>query len=64
MAQNGRPEGGWRVFEDPEASVWVVENGDGFTIGGCDLVAESVEVDGVVIVDSSGAPEGEMEVEQ
>ena len=58
------PDGFWRMFENPEFAVWVMHDGDGFALGGCDLVIVPLEVDGVVVVDASRAAQGEVEIEQ
>ena len=52
------------MFKDPEAFLWVMEDGDGLTLCVCDLVVASFKVDGVVMVDPAGVAQGEVQIEQ
>ena len=53
-----------RMRDDPEAVVGVVDDGDGFGVGGSDGPVLAEEVQGVIGVEAALEVEGQMEVEQ
>lgn len=64
MAENGGPDRGWRLIEDPEFGVRVKEDGDVFFGCWSDLEAAAVELDAVVVGDPARAAQREVKVEQ
>ena len=53
-----------RLRDHPEALAGVVDDGDGFSGGGCDWPGAAEEVEGVIGVEAALDVEGQMEIEQ
>ena len=52
------------MFEDPEPTTGMMEEGDGLVESGGDFVVVAVEVDGVVMIDAPGAAQGKVQIEE
>lgn len=52
------------MFDDPKTAIGVVNDGDGLAFGGRDFVIASLEVDGVVMVDSARRAQREMKIQK
>ena len=62
--KNGGPNVGWRMFDDPELELRVVDEGNGGFGSAGDLVIAALEIDGVVVVDATLLAKGKVQVEQ
>jgi len=52
------------MFDDPEAAVRMVNEGDSFAESGGDFIVVAIEVNGEDVVDAAGTAKGKVEVEQ
>ena len=52
------------MLQNPKAGLEMVQDSDGFALGGGDLVIAPFKVDGVIVVDPAQATEGEVKIQQ
>ena len=52
------------MLQNPKAGLGMVQDSDGFALGGSDLVIAPFKVDGVIVVDPARATEGEVKIQQ